>query len=306
MWSFFLWVIQKVGETAFGKVITDALEEKFPNIFKNKTKEIVELYENRIEEKNAEIKRIERARQREQRQRQTEEGRLVGSLKRRSIATEKLLEQYHKPVYAILFSYASQHADVNGRIRSVSFLRDELSRFNAKYLGGTDTLIPPASVPRDLKTQDDLKRWFETEVLKGRYCKVKFLALVDIRRTAFWGTYLHYTQKEPRHHSIGEVLSMEDVFTDEQIDKLAISEIIRSGDVAWLASAVVAGQELEQILRNQKTIESELSNPSLRALADNDVKDSLVEALSKFIQNPDSVADAIIDEAKFWNEKLKG
>lgn len=306
MWGFFLWILEKVGDTAFGKVVANALEERFPKLFKSKTKELVELYESRIEEKNVEIRRIEQDRRREQRQRQAEEGRLVGSLKRRSIATEKLLEQYHKPVYAILLSYASQHADVNGRIRSVSFLKDELSRFNAKYLGGTDTLIPPASVPRNLKTQEDLKHWFETEVLKGRYCKVKFMALVDIRRTAFWGTYLHYTQKEPKHHSIGEVLSMGDVFTDEQIDKLAISEIIRSGDIAWLASAVVAGQELEQILRNQKAIEAELKNPSLRILANSDIKDSLVQALAKFIQNSDSVADAIIDEAKFWNDKLKG
>jgi len=36
----FAWIIKKVGETAFGKMVSDALEETFPNLFKSKTKEI--------------------------------------------------------------------------------------------------------------------------------------------------------------------------------------------------------------------------------------------------------------------------
>lgn len=38
--SIFTWIITKIGETAFGKVVVDALEKKFPKLFKSKTKEI--------------------------------------------------------------------------------------------------------------------------------------------------------------------------------------------------------------------------------------------------------------------------
>jgi len=305
MESIFIWIITKIGETAFGRLVGDALETIFPKIFKSKTKEIVGIYEHRIEEKNKKIQRLEQIRARQKQRYHTEEKRLIGSLKRRSIATEKLIEKYQRPLNTILISYASQYEEINGRTRKAHFIKEELARYNSKYLGGSDTLIPPTSVPKHLKTQKDLKRWFEREILKGRYCKVKFLVLFDLRRYAFWGTYLPYIQKNPMNHTIGEVLSIEDVFTNEQIDRLSISEIINSGDIAWLASAVISEKELDIILRNQKGIERAIGNPSLRVLSDNSMKDSLVEVLSKYIENADDVAKAIIDEARFWHGKIR-
>lgn len=310
--TFFIWVLTKIGDTALGKLISDALEKNFPKLFKNKTKEIVEIYESRIEQKNQEIekgnqkiRRVERASARQQQRYHAEEGRMVSSLKRRGIATEKLIEQYHKPLNAILISYASQYGIANGRTRKSHYIKEELARYNSKYLGGSDTLIPPASVPKSIKTREDLKRWFEKKILKGRYCKIKFLVMFDLRNAAFWGTYLPYTQKNPMNYTIGEVLGIEDVFTSKQIDRLAISEIINSGDIAWLASAVVSEKELDIILRNQKSIEKAIDNPSLRVLSDNSIKDKLVKILSKYVENATEVAEAIIEEAGFWQEKIK-
>ncbi len=306
------WILSKIGDTAFGELVRHALEKRFPKLFKDKTKEIVDIYERRIEEKNQEIegrnqeiRRLERARVRQRQRQHTEEGHMIGSLKRRSIATEKLIKQYHKPLYAILISYSSQYENASGRTKKTHFIKEELARYNSKYLGGSDTLIPPASVPKNISTQKDLKHWFEEEVLKGRYCKIKFLVMFDLKRTAFWGTYLPYIQKNPMNHTIGEVLNIEDVFTNEQIDRLAISEIINSGDIAWLASVVVSGKELDIILRNQKSIEKEIGNPSLRLMSDQSIKDILVKTLSKYIESANEVAEAIIDEAKFWQGKIK-
>jgi len=305
METILLWIVTKIGETAFGKLVGNQLEKRFPKIFKSKTKEIVKTYESRIKRKNEEIRRLERKSIKQQQKHQSEEGRLIGSLKRRSVATEKLLEHYHKPLYAILISYASQSENIDGKNKKFSFIKEELSQYNAKYLGGTDTLIPPASVPPHLNTQEDLRRWFENKVLKGRYCKIKFLVLFDLRKSAFWGTYLPYTQKKPYHFSIGDVLRVEDVFTNEQIDRLAISEIIKSGDIAWLASVAVSEQELGVILKNQKAIEKTLGNPPLRVLANEKIKGKLIKTLDKFIQNTDEVANAIIEEAQFWHDKIK-
>lgn len=302
-----MWILSKIGDTAFGELVKKVLEKRFPKLFKDKTKEIVDIYEHRIEEKNTEIVRLEKERLEQQQQHQQEEGRLMSSLKRRSIAVDKLLEQYHKPLNAIIISYATQREQVSGKNRQSHFLKNELARYNSKYLGGTDVLIPPASVPAGLKTQEDLKRWFEIDILKNRYCKIKFLVLFDLKRSAFWGTYLPYIQKKPMHFSLGDKLSIEDIFTNEQINKLAISEIITSGDIAWLASSVVSEIELEVILRNQKSIETEIGNPSLRVLSNIAIKNKLASVLSKYnIQDSDSIAQSIVDEAKFWHNKIKG
>ncbi len=40
METIFGWIIKKIGETAFGKMIGDALEDKFPKLFKSKTTEL--------------------------------------------------------------------------------------------------------------------------------------------------------------------------------------------------------------------------------------------------------------------------
>lgn len=308
MWTIFTWVMSKIGETAFGKLVLNQLEEMFPDLFKNKTKEIVGVYERRIEEKNLEIQRLQEEHAERDRQHLTEQERVNQSLKRRSISVEKLIGKYHKPLNAIIISYATQKAEIGGRVRDSHFIKDELARFNSKYLGGTDTLIPPRSVPETIKNRVDLEKWFSKEVLKGRYCKLKFLALIDIRDGSFWGSFLPYTQKKPMHFSIGEVLKPEDVFTDEQIRAIAINDVIQEGDIAWLASTAVSGEELQAILRNQKTIEGKLDRPSLRTLATGGeaMRDKIIESLEGIIDSPGNVASAIMEEARFWYERMRG
>lgn len=307
MWQIFAWIISQVGETAFGKLILNALEKQFPKLFRNKTKEIVGIYESRINEKNQEIQRLHEERQALQQQHTVEQNRISHSLKRRSISVEKLIEKYHKPLNAALISYATQREDLGGgRIRESHFIKDELARYNAKYLGGTESLIPPISLPSHIKSQKDLEGWFSTEILKGRYCKLKYIIIFDIRNGAYWGTFLPFAQKKPIHRSIGEVLRPEDIFTDEQINTIAISDVINSGDIAWLASTVVAGDELQLILQNQKLLEERLQYPPLRLLADEKMKGPLADALAGVISSPAEVANAIVEEAIFWYARIKG
>ena len=153
-----------------------------------------------------------------------------------------------------------------------------------------------------------MEKWFHEEILKGRFCKLKFLTFIDLRNGSFWGTFLPYTQKKPMHFSIGEMLKPEDIFTDEQIRAIAIDDVIQEGDVAWLASTAISGEELQAILRNRKTIEERLGKPSLRLLATGaeTIQDRLVKALTGIIENPESVADAVLEEARFWYERMKG
>ena len=95
------------------------------------------------------------------------------------------------------------------------------------------------------------------------------------------------------------------IFTEEQINKISISQIIRDGDIGWLASSILPEIELDVLLKNQKVIEKELGNLTLRELAD-DTKIAKIEDLLKpLISKPQEVAKAIVEEAKFWESKLK-
>ena len=110
----------------------------------------------------------------------------------------------------------------------------------------------------------------------------------------------------PFHFTLGEVLGIEDLFTEEQINRIALGDIIRDGDIVWLASRLLSGNELEIIHKNQTLIENKLGNPSLRELSNDSMVSKLSDTLAQFnITNPDEVYRAIVDEAKFWHSRLK-
>jgi len=232
--------------------------------------------------------------------------RIIDSLKRRAISIEKLIEKYNKPLNAVLISYASQkEKSKKGYLKPSSFIREELKKYGSKYLGGTDAIIPPTRIPKRIKNNEDLRKWFEKKILKERYCKLKFLSLIDLKKKTFWKTYLPYEQKEPRHFSIGEVLKLEDLFNEEDIKNISVSEIIKDGDILWLASSLLGEKELTRLIRNQKRIESQLGNPSLRELTSDLIIPKLNKILSKTFSKPNEISKAIVEEARFWYKKLK-
>jgi len=108
---------------------------------------------------------------------ETENRKIIDSIKARGFSTRRIIENYGKPLNAIFISYASQYEKTErGSNISSSFIKNELEKYNSKYLGGTDALIPPKNVPPDVKDKKSLQEWFESKILKGRYCKLKILS----------------------------------------------------------------------------------------------------------------------------------
>lgn len=273
-------------------VVTNILNRVF---FKTRnTSQIIETLEERLAQKEKNIELLTK----EQKKRVKEKQHFVQALKRSGLSTEKLINRYDKPLNAILISYTWQEPP--------GFIKEELSRYNSKWLGGDVSLITPANIPKNMRNKDDLRTWFETKILKGRHCKLKFLILVDLKTKAYWNTYLPDPEIERIHCSIGEKLDIEDLFTDEQVSRIALSDIIRSGDIAWLASHILSKDELELITKNQSHIERELGNPSLRLLSNESIIDKLSSILNKYgIFNPEEVSRAVVGEAKFWHSRLR-
>ena len=95
------------------------------------------------------------------------------------------------------------------------------------------------------------------------------------------------------------------VFTEDQINKISLSNIIRDGDISWLASSILGEKDLEKVMHNQVYIETILGEPSLRSLSDDSMIPKITAALRRIIDNPKDVAKAIVQEAKYWENKLK-
>jgi len=233
-------MIEIIKSAVIGWAVSNILNRFF---YKSRTtSQIIVAYETRLREKDWSIAEL----QREQLDQTNEKHRIVTALKRSALSTGKIIDKYDRPLNAVLISYASQKEETSrGRLTESHFIRPELERFNVKYLGGTDSLIPPANVPKNIKNNKDLEEWFESEILKGRYCKLKFLVLVDLRKKAYWYSNLPYAQTRTSHYSIGEVLNIEDLFTEEQISKIALSDFVRNGDIAWLIADYLSPNELD-------------------------------------------------------------
>jgi hypothetical protein len=235
-----------------------------------------------------------------------EKQRIIDSIKRSGLSTEKLIDRYGKGLNAILISCYNQKA-LGDTIYGTpdKFLLKELERYNGKHLGSGVYLVPPAYVPRHIKNRNDLEQWFETEILKRRYCILKFLIIFDLGKKAYWNNNLPYEQTHKISHTLGEVLDVEDLFTEEQIKTTTIDNIIKNGDVGWLAYNYLSESEFQVIHNNQSAIEKALGNPSLNLLANESMKDRLSSVLSSYsIDNSPDIAEAIINEAKFWQSKL--
>lgn len=271
-----------------------------------KNRSLIDYLKKRVSQLESEKTGINISKEKDKQKFEKEKIRILESLKRQGVSTEKLIREYDSPLNAILISYASQHVPTeNGGNRKKAFLRDELNRFDVVSLGGTDFLIPPNRVPTSIKTKEDLETWFDSEILKGRFCKIKFMALIDLSSKVFWKNYLPYTQVHPRHYTIGEQLRIDQLFTEDQIKRIALGDIIKSGDLLWLSSTFLTTNQQHVMQLNQKEIEEKLNKPSLNRLASDKIKLKLIETLQTYFGVESThIATQIIEEAKYWKGKI--
>lgn len=293
----------------FGPIYSWIVGKFINKIFRKKTaKEVLELNNGRLiellEKRDATISKLEI----ENKKKEIEKLSIFESIRRSGLLTEKLIAEYDKPINAILISAYSQKKPgktIYGE--PDKFILRETGRYDGRHLGSGVYLIPPQKVPRWIHNGDDLKKWFGEEILKNRYCVLKFLILFDIRKNAFWMNNLQYTQTRKNASTIGEVLTLEDLFNEDQIAKTTtIAKIISHGDIGWLAHKHVSEDDLATLRLNQFAIENKIGKPPLRELAEGDYQSKLKTVLEEFgIHNSEEVAKSIISEAKFWNRKIK-
>ena len=293
---------------------------KILNILEQMQKEKLQLQQEK-EKLYKELEKNREAIEKERKERLktvSEYKRLIEALKRKGLSKDVLIQKYRKPIEAILISISDQRIyEKNGWRKAKDdekFVRNFIiNELNAKYLGGSLWIIPPTKVPKNLNKRADLQNFFENILYKypNHTCKLNLITKINLK-TSFWKNYLRYPQKRPRYHTIGEVLDIDEIFDKEDLaDALADSKIsllkpILEGDIGFFASRILQGKELEIIHKNQVEIEEKLDNPTLRELAKDDQIPKITQVLTDYdIKDPEEVAKAIVEDAKFWYEKLK-
>lgn len=297
----------------FGPVYSWIIVKFINKIFRKKTaKEVLELNNGRLiellEKRDNTISELEI----ENKKKEIEKLSIFQSIQKSGLSTQKLIAEYNRPINAILIcTYFQKIPDGTLYGKDEKFVFKELQCYNPKSLGGGIYLIPPKNVPKKIHDKNSLHEWFDAEILKGRYCKLKFLLLVDLRKNAYWMNNLLYQPTDNPfhriHRNIGEVLSPEDIFSEGQILRTTtIAKIISNGDIGWLAHKHVSEDDLAILRLNQLAIESKIGKPSLRELVEGNYQGKLKTVLEEYgIHNSEEVAKSIISEAKFWNKKIK-
>ena len=301
----------------FSAIVSWITSSILNKLFRKKTtKEVLELNNRRLIELLEEHEKVISKLEKESKKKELEESSIFESIRRSGLSTEKLMneliDEYHRPLNAILIcTYFQKIPDGTLYGKDKKFVFEELQRYECKSLGGGIYLIPPKNVPDGIHDNNDLHKWFDTEILKDKYCKLKFLLLVDLRKKAYWMNNLPYQPSDNPfhriHRNIGEVLSLEDIFNEDHISQTTtIAKIISHGDIGWLAHKHVSENDLVTIRLNQSSIENKLGKPTLRELALGNYRSKLKTVLEEFdIQNPEEAAKLIISEAQYWNRQIK-
>lgn len=269
--------------------------------------------EQQLESRQEELSKV-RGEKQELEGRLSDFERITRSLKQENVARERLIERYWQPLHAVIISFAEQeHDDKN----SDTWLRDLLEEdYNLHNLTSFTTIIPPAEVPSQLKgkrnSRDKLKEWIE-EDLYGRHPDAKsticFAGVVDLRNV-YSHTDHESEGRTPLFSTIDEELDLDEIFSEKDFSKLLasdgvnLSKVIEKGDIPFLASKAITSDELDRIHQNQNTIEADLGNPNLRAVAEEVDVSHLSEALSPYVESPDEVASSIKKEAEIWKREL--
>lgn len=240
--------------------------------------------------------------------------RIVRSLKDENVARSKLIENYWKPLHAVVICFTKIEAQTeNGR---VNFIKKEIEKeCELHQLSGSTYIIPPKDVPDRLKgktrSRDEIENWLKEiyEDYPDARSHIGFIGLVDLRNTY---SRTDYELDELPHFfsTIDEELELEEIFDGSDFSRLLanqsvnLTEMIEDGDIAFFASKSVTEDEIEEIHDNQDKIEDEIGNPNLREIANEVSIEQISDALEQFVADSRKVSESIKEEAKIWEDKI--
>lgn len=250
----------------------------------------------------------------ERRQEVSEYERLIRGLKNENISKKRIIDQYWKPLPALIITFYNDYAESN---KDEKFLKKYILENNeAEMLTANTYAIPPKGFPDRFEQpstvgRPEIEEWIQEDVLddypdgKVMICQA---SAVDLRRIY---SHTDYDSHSFNRKTIEDALDIGDILEKNSVhrilarDNVNLSKSIENGDIAFLLSRYVSTEELEDIHENQPEIEEKLGNPSLRKIAQEDFIDPLSDAISEYVDAPEEPAQRAVEEAKLWHQGLQ-
>lgn len=231
-----------------------------------------------------------------------------------TLTTRDIINELDTPLYALIIH---KWGEPNEKI-----IRDKLYTLGFKDLGQGVKILPPAKVPKDLRTREDIGVWLKQNVLKDLPKNYKYSIIyatfIDLRKVYAEKAAPREWVHRFRGQTIFDRLSWDELFPPEIIRKtvrkklkVSIEELINEYlPLPFLLSRFLNDENLEKVVKDQEAMTEEIKrifNLNRVLLVDFAWMDSnkLSKVLSKYgVENPENTAQNIIDEAAIWRQFL--
>lgn len=306
--------MNEVGERAMSKFL-DRFTESLWKKQKLSEEEMLHAFLERVSLTNEEATAVRNATDEERRR---EEGfriyirRMKTTMKDALITDEDIIKSYPEPLKAILLM---RFLEKQGEKRSVR-LAEKINEAGLKFVQNDVWILPPSKTPQDLVTDQDLKQWVYENLTKTLYKKVQFvfpfIAIIDMRKVIAprRGILRKYTG-----NTVFNVMELDETVPPSYVyyylkeRSLGIEDVVRRGDLLFLASALNDQLAVSDIREKRKRIVQRLfESLSKGSLSLEDISNidggALTKVLEGLVQHPDGVAQRLIIESKYWERFL--
>jgi uncharacterized protein (UPF0335 family) len=310
---FFKGYLQQAGANAADKtpvVKADTVNRRN----KEGNQKVVERME-RLREEKKELRREKQTEIEDFKNELSDYERIIESIQDESVARKRLIENYWKPLHALVACFTKSKVDTDESEKN--FVLDALRRGrDVEQITGSTYIVPPKDVPNQIKSKPDsraaLETWIEDEVYSDypdALAHIAMFGLVDLRNVYSSSDY----EADDLPHFFSTVdweFDLEDIFDSEDFSRLLanesvnLTELIEKGDIAFFVSKSVSPEELDDIHEAQTQVEEELGNPNVKQLAEQVSLEQLIEVLAPYVSDPKSVAESVKEEAGIWNDQL--
>jgi len=240
--------------------------------------------------------------------------RLKSAVRDAEISTEEILRSYPFSIKAILLM---RYMEKQGEERS-TMLVERINEVGFKLIQNDVWILPPSKMPQSLETDEDLKMWVYQNLVKkvdrDLQFVLPFVTVIDLKKTIAERKRIRKKYASATVFNVMEVdemVSPSFVYSFFKGRNLGIEQVLKAGDVVFLASSFSDDLLVSKLEENKHEITERLSKVlhkekvGLDDLAEvDDVK--LGGTLAGLVPLEKGVAQRLVAEAKYWKRVLGG
>lgn len=260
-----------------------------------------------LEEEQEEKERLQEAKKRENQRLSN----LKRALRQEGISTDYLVEKYDSALYAPLMVLTHFNAPNNNSEKDADFIKSNLEALDTKMLHGSARIVPPRNFDQSIRTNGELREWFDENVLGGRTDlahKLEAISVVDVAQTFDRDATDDDGGRGFETHTVSELFETDTVIPTEDLldilsrsERISLEEELRE-NIALLAVQGASEAQMDQVLEAQPELEDCLGG--LTQIAQTDISD-IKDILKRHeVEDPESLAVSIRDEAERLDDIL--